>query len=220
MTTPSESRAALKLVSGAAVNEAVNALKGLDGSPSARKAALLEGIPSLIGYYSDGTSALAADFYDDQRELAAPPRLFVAEPIVPDREEKIFRALTWAADPLFAGGLEVASSRLADVVQLETARAYRETIVTNRKRDPSAVGWRRVTAGGCNFCRMLADRGAVYTDETALFASHTNCNCTAQPVFTTDDYGDEADVMQYLASKKRRTPEQRARLREYLDAYY
>ena len=67
---------------------------------------------------------------------------------------------------------------------------------------------------------MLAARGAVYLDNTARFAAHTHCKCTAQPVFSSSDYGDEANVMQYMASRKKRTPEQQAALREYLNSNY
>lgn len=220
MPTASESKAALKLVTSAAVATADGLLVRLSGTAEQRRALLLEGVPDLVGYYSAGSSALAADFYDDERERAAAPRLFVAEPIINDRTEKIRRGVAWASEPLFADDAAAAASRLAEVVQLETARPYRDTIITNRLRDPSAVGWRRVTTGGCKFCRMLADRGAVYTDETALFAAHTHCQCTAQPVFSTEDFGEEANVMQYMASSKRRTPETRARLRDYLNTNY
>lgn len=220
MTTARESKAALQLVTGAAVDAVVSALGRLSGSPEQQRALLLDIAPSVIAHYSDGSSALAADFYDDERERAAPPKLYIAEPVIMDRTVKIRRAVAWASDPLFGDEPEKAAGRLAEVVQLETARPYRDTILTNRNRDPSAVGWRRVTNGGCKLCRMLSDRGAVFTDKTALFAAHTNCKCTAQPVFSTDDYGDEANVMQYMASRRKRTPEQQEVLREYLRVNY
>lgn len=220
MTTASESKAALQLVTGAAVNAVVAALGRLSGPPEQRRASLLDIAPAVIAHYSDGSSALAADFYDDEREIAAPPKLYIAEPVILDRAVKIRRAIAWASDPLFAGDPEKSAGRLAEVVQLETARPYRDTILTNRNRDPSAVGWRRITNGGCKLCRMLADRGAVFTDKTARFAAHANCKCSAQPVFSTDDYGDEANVMQYMASRRKRTPEQQEVLREYLRVNY
>lgn len=220
MTTARESKAALQLVTGAAVDAVVSALGRLSGSPEQQRALLLDIAPSVIAHYSDGSSALAADFYDDERERAAPPKLYIAEPVIMDRTVKIRRAVAWASDPLFGDEPEKAAGRLAEVVQLETARPYRDTILTNRNRDPSAVGWRRITNGGCKLCRMLSDRGAVFTDKTALFAAHTNCKCTAQPVFSTDDYGDEANVMQYMASRRKRTPEQQEVLREYLRVNY
>ncbi|WP_405475654.1 hypothetical protein [Paenarthrobacter ilicis] len=177
-------------------------------------------MPDVINYYSFGSSALAADYYDDERERQAAPKLYVAEPVIVERTEKIRRAVAWASDPLFTDDPSGVEGRLADVVQLETARPYQDTILTNRQRDPSAVGWRRITNGGCKLCRMLADRGAVYSDTTARFATHGHCKCTAQPVFTSSDYGEEASVMQYMASRKRRTPAQRAALREYLNTNY
>ena len=220
MTLASESKAALQLVTGAAVDAVVAALGRLSGSPESQRASLLDIAPAVIAHYSDGSSALAADFYDDERERSAPPKLYIAEPIIQDRTVKIRRAIAWAADPLFGDEPDKSMGRLAEVVQLETARPYRDTILENRNRDPSAVGWRRVTNGGCKLCRMLADRGAVFSDKTARFAAHTNCKCTAQPVFSSDDYGDEASVMQYLASRRKRTSEQQEVLREYLRVNY
>lgn len=220
MLTASDSKAALQLVTAAAVNTVTNLLGRVTGTPEQRRALLLDGVPEVIAYYSAGSSALAADFYDDERERAAPPKLYLAEPVILDRTVKIRRAVAWAADPLFADDPETTAGRLADVVQLESARPFRDTVLTNRRRDPSAVGWRRVTNGGCKLCRMLADRGAVFMDTTARFAAHPSCKCTAQPVFSSEDYGDEANVMQYMASRKRRTPEQQVILREYLNTNY
>ncbi len=219
MPTPRESRAALTLVTRAAVATTTALLSSLDGRPDAVRADLLAGVPDIITYYSDGSAALAADFYDDQRDLAAARGFFTAEPVVLDRWEKVGRALAWATEPLVSGDGDV-PGRLAEVVQLETARPYRDTITTNRRRDPAAVGWRRVAVGGCAFCRMLADRGAVYRDETARFASHTHCHCTAQPVFDTENVGEEADVMQYVASQRRPSERDRERVRSYLAENY
>ena len=220
MLTAGESKAALQLVTAAAVNTVTSLLGRSSGTPEQRRALLLDGVPEVVAYYSAGSSALAADFYDDERERVAPPKLYLAEPVIVDRAVKVRNAIAWAAAPLLAGESEQSVSRLAQVVQLETARPFRDTVLTNRRRDPSAVGWRRVSSGGCKFCRMLADKGAVYSESTARFASHEHCGCTAQPVFTSSDYGEEASAMQYVASRKRRSPEQQAKLREYLNTNF
>lgn len=219
MPTALESRAALTLVTGAAVGAVQRLLGSLTGPPESVRSDLLDAVPQIIGYYADGSSALAADFYDDERERAAARGRFLAEPVVLDRGEKIGRAVAWAAKPLFDGDGDTAG-RLAEVVQLETARPYRDTITTNRQRDPQAVGWQRVSAGGCSFCRMLAGRGAVYKEATARFASHANCHCTVSPVFKGGDAGPEASVVQYVASKRRPTARDRERVRAYLAENY
>lgn len=219
MPSASESRRALILVTSAAVDAAVRLYGSLDGRPEVVRAGLLDGVPEVIGYFAEGSAALAADFYDDERAAAAARGRFTAEPVIVDRVEKIRRGVAWAAQPLFDGDGDT-SSRLAEVVQLETARPYRDTVTTNRLRDPESVGWRRVTGGGCKFCTMLAGRGAVYRESTVRFASHPNCHCTAQPVFRGNDTGEEASAIQYVASRRRRTPEQRQMVRDFLTENY
>lgn len=61
--------------------------------------------------------------------------------------------------------------------------AGRDTVRETTIADPRTRGWERVTSGGCDFCSMLASRGAVYTEASADFASHDHCACSAQPVY-------------------------------------
>jgi len=219
MPSPRESRAALKLLTAEAVAGSSDLLSRFSGSPEVRRAALLESVPALIEYYSDGSAALAADFYDEERELAGVSSRFRSEPVVLDRTVKIRRGIAWASDPLFEDDEVLAGARLAEIVQLNTARPFRDTILTNRKKDPAAIGWKRVTSGGCSFCKALASRGSVYKEATAHFAAHPNCHCTASPVFLGGDSGPEASVIEYMASKRNRTPEQRERIREWISAF-
>ena len=220
MPSPLETRAALGLLTDEAVATAGQVLEATSGSPEARRLALLNDIPQVIGYYADGSAALAADFYEDSRTLAGVRAPFVTQLVIADRVVKIRRAIAWAADPLFDGDTDTTRARLNEVVQPEVARPFRDTITGNRARDGQSVGWRRVTVGGCKLCRMLADRGAVYKESTVRFAAHPNCHCTAEPLFVGQDPGPEASVMQYVASKKHRSAKQRAELRDYLNSFY
>lgn len=220
MPTPDESRRALKLVTSAAVASGDRFLRSITGSADARRAALVEVAPELVAYFAEGSAALAADYYDEVRSRVPGLDPFVAVPYVEDRTVHIRRATAWAADPLFDDDLELASERLAEVIQLDSARPYRQTILDNRRNDQQAIGWRRVTSGGCKLCRMLADRGAVYKESSAYFAAHPNCSCAAEPVFRGGSTGPEASVIQYLGSKRSRSSAQRAALREYLNANY
>lgn len=221
MVTASESRVALELVTTAAVETASGFLASTAGlAPKTRRLVLLEGVPELISTFSDGSSALAVDFYDDERDRVNADGGFAASFADEDRTVKIRRGVAWASEPLFSEDDVAAGARLAEIVQLETARPYRETILANRRRDPAAVGWERIpNPGACRFCRFIAAKGAIYKQSTARFAAHPTCKCSAAPVFRGGERGPEATAEQYIASKRRRTPKEQEQLRMWLDYF-
>ena len=219
MPSALESQAALRLITYNADQQVRALLAGLTGSPQQILAQLLEAMPWLISYYTDGSAALAADLFDDMRDMASPKGWFRADPVVLDRTVKIRNAVAWAVQPSENSNVTTVT-KLAEIVQNEIARPYRDTITLNSRRDPEAVGWTRVSGDSCGFCRMLAGRGAVYKRETARFAAHGHCDCTAAPAFRGGDIGPEASVMQYTASKRSKTPAQQAAVRDYLATYY
>jgi len=219
MPTAQQSKQTLELLADAAVADANEILYSLSGTPDAQRYALLSTVPGLIDYYSDGSSALAADFYEDERDRYVSGS-FLAEPVVVDRTVKIRRAIAWASDPLFSADVEQAASRMAEVVQPEVVRPYRDTILANRRRDPASVGWMRLASPkACGFCKFLADRGAVYRKDTARFAAHENCMCTAVPVFDGSHVGPEASALQYVASKRKRTAAEKETIRWWVAHY-
>lgn len=177
--------------------------------------ALLEALPPLADSYSDMAAALAADYYDEAREQAEVRGRFRAEPAPLPGAARYEALVRWGVDPLFGRQDRAAAlGRLAGGLQRVVADASRETIVRSAVRDPQAAGWQRVTDGNaCKFCRMLADRGAVYREATVRFASHDDCGCTAAPAF---DPGRSVQVNAYRASKRQPSEADRARVREYL----
>jgi hypothetical protein len=219
MPSALESQAALRILTFNADQSTRALIAGLTGTPQQILAQLLEAVPWLISLFTDGSSALAADLFDDLRDLADTKKWFRAEPVVVDRTEKIRNAVAWAAQAPADGSNVTTATRLAEVVQNEVARPYRDTITLNSRRDPDSVGWARVAGDSCGFCRMLAGRGAVYKRDTAIFAAHGHCDCTARPAFRDDD-GPEASVIQYLGSKRSKTPAQKARVRDYVATYF
>ena len=59
----------------------------------------------------------------------------------------------------------------------------RSTIIQPLRQD-SGARYQRVLGGqGCEFCQMLAGRGAVYSADTADFEAHDKCACTPEPVW-------------------------------------
>lgn len=217
MSTAREAQSVLRRLTAAAVADSRTILARTAGTMEVRRSALLETVPALVGYYAQGSAALAADVYDEQRSVARPRPRYTAELVIVDRTVRVRRGIAWAAEPLALGLDAEAGSRLAEVVQLNTARPFRDTTTMNVRQDPAAAGWKRIaSADACRFCLGLASKGAVYKKDTVTFAAHDACHCTASPVWSTDDTV-EASVLQYQANGGRvRTDEQRARLRDWL----
>lgn len=94
------------------------------------------------------------------------------------------RPLKAAADNAFVQ-LAGSTSRLV----LDAGReSIRQTVLDDLASPiPVVQGWRRVTSSSsCDFCTMLANRGAVYKESTADFRSHDHCNCSAEIVYRSD----------------------------------
>lgn len=220
MVTAQESKRLLTLLGDDAEDQVRWMVRRTSGRWESRRVQLLDTVPDVLAFYSEGSAALAADFYDDAR--AGVSGRFSATPVVLDRTVKIRRGVVWASEPLSVDDEELAASRFAQLMRSEMARPYRDTVLSNRQRDPQAVGWTRIARGSasCKFCRMLADRGAVYRESTVRFAAHDDCMCTAAPVFKGGEVGPEASTVQYMASKRRRTEKERAFLRDYLEGNY
>ena len=96
--------------------------------------------------------------------------------------------------------------------------AARDSVRYSTLADDAAVGWRRVTGvNPCGFCRMVAGRGAVYSAETADFASHDHCSCFAEPAYA-DLSGPAIEVRPYEPSSRPMSEATRARTREWIAA--
>ena len=171
--------------------------------------ALHDLLPAIIREYGALGGALAAEWYDEQREKAGVPRSFVAVPVAADdrgAHALVGWALKEAADDaslqaLILGGVQ---RRVADHV--------RYTVAGNSIADPSARGWQRVARpDGCWFCRAIASRGAVFTESTADFASHDHCLCSAVPAWG----GKPAPVKPFRPSERGVSEADRARFKKW-----
>lgn len=218
MVTALESKRQLELISDDAEDTVRWMVQRTSGTWESRRLQLLDTVPGVAAYYSEATAALAVDAYMDARGAVGDG--FSAVPVVLDRTVKIRRGVAWASHPLSVDDWEAAEARMALLLRSEITRPHRDTTIANRKRDKRCVGWKRIaSSSACGFCKALAARGAVYREETAYFASHDSCTCTCAAVFRGGEVGPEADVMQYMASKRRRTPAERARIREWASEY-
>lgn len=229
-TSPEQVRTGLTVVTTAAAAELAEVATAAPVEQV--RGVLFEVVPLIAETYSTAAAALGADWYEELRDAAAPGSPFVPTVVIPDRADALQATVAVATPELrdTESMQEILDPEayLADVLaeieaemQREIANALRETVTENTERDPDAVGWRRHVRGSesCKFCQMLADKGAIFTENTARFAAHTHCRCLAGPVFGRVD-GPTASVLQYAASRRNRSEKERAKLREYLNEHY
>jgi len=152
----------------------------LVASGAAADEALHDLLPAIVTEYGAAGGALAAEWYDQQREKVDARGRFLATPLAPDdrgAHALIGSALTTATDDaslrtLILGGTQ---RRIADHVRL--------TVANNAVADSAAQGWVRVGAGGsCPWCAQYLD-GEVRTVAGYDFDAHDNCNCSVVPAF-------------------------------------
>lgn len=228
--SPEEVRAGLTIVTAAAAAEVATIAQAGSNASEVRNA-LLVAVPIIVADYADGSSALALDWYEELREAASPRRSFTPRIVRTITDDDSRTAVALATEALREEPADLESVLDSVVVTISgsvvelVATDFRTTMTENAIADPAAEGWRRYARPeACKFCKMLADRGAVYSASTARFAAHGavmagnrkggNCMCLAGPSFDPD--APKASAMQYVASRRKRTPKQRAELREYL----
>jgi hypothetical protein len=92
------------------------------------------------------------------------------------------RAMTAGSD--LAEAAQTARANTARSGMRHALGGGRDTITATVEADRFALGYRRVTSGGaCDFCSMLAGRGAVYSGRTSKFDAHDGCSCSSEPVY-------------------------------------
>jgi len=196
--------------------------------PERARDLLLQFTPALVEQYGEAAATVAADFYDDLRAAEGVPGRFSARMADPVSAERVQARTRFAAQHLFTESPDQMLAFLAGAVSKYVLEPGRATIVESTAADPAAAGWHRETrssetyASGCDFCRRLVSRGAVYKESTARFAAHDDCHCVALPSW--DANAPEVEAMAYVASQRtsRMSPAQREahnkRVREWLAA--
>lgn len=143
--------------------------------------------------YALAATTAAADYYEAEREAAGAVGPFTVE-LADIPPEKAGRSLSWAVKDLWLPEeeepppieerLRSAQTKAAGVAEKLVEDAARDTVIDATHADPQARGWARyASAGACDFCALLALRGAVYSEDTVRFRAHDHCTCWAVPVF-------------------------------------
>lgn len=173
----------LAVVTGLAAAELAPLLTITD--PDQLQAALNEVFPGQLDAWALAASAVAAEWYDAERERQRVDGAFKAL-VAPLGDLGAEALVGWAVEPLRSTepNLELAKSRLVGGTQKRLANSANGTITGSTVKDPQARGWARYARpDACNFCKMVAARGGVFTRATSTFACHEHCYCRAKPVW-------------------------------------
>lgn len=168
-------------------------------------------VAPLIDQFGLAAGALAAEWYDANRDLLGVGGVW-AGALVQDPNVD--------TGPIIGGSLKDFSSvdtvlfGIQSGMDVRVRQAANGTVMDSVLQDRQSLGWGRVaSAGCCEYCGLLAGRGAVYrTEHTATFSPHLNCKCQALPLWQADPTGvsmrSRADT---IATRRPLTDEQRAR---------
>lgn len=138
--------------------------------------ALIDYAYGIVTKYSEGTSALAAQMYD---EIAAAENALtlsaevIATPSYGEVAKTVHGTLKKSKNEKSLGG----------AIQYLVKRTGADTTLHNALRDHAQFAWIPGTGETCSFCRMLASNGWRYMSKKALKNGHAehihaNCRCT------------------------------------------
>jgi hypothetical protein len=141
-------------------------------------------VGALVHHYALGSAAVAGTFYLALRDASGIGGRFTVAYADPPSRELMAASLGFATNSLYGVSEWDTFGTVADgVAQRLAVDTGRQTVLDSVSRDGKAKGWQRETAGGCDFCEMLASRGAVYSEDTAGFEAHDHCRCFPAPIF-------------------------------------
>lgn len=118
---------------------------------------LIESFPEIATTYANVAADLAADWYEQSAPALAYQAVSAPAPDV--------AALTKSAQWAMGADGDMALNRLSGTLQRSVFNGARDTTILNTTLEPGARWARHASANACEFCRMLATRGAVYRTE-------------------------------------------------------
>lgn len=153
-------------------------------------------VEQIVKHYEDDSIERTRDYLETfytQEGIKGRPAPYVAVPRAPQEQLDALlhsqavasiKSSTAMGAPVVATMNRVLSTTSLSMVRVVRDRS-REYVRQTALTDDRLGGWQRVGTGDtCAFCRMLVGRGAVYSEASVRFASHTNCNCEVQPSYS------------------------------------
>lgn len=155
-----------------------------DLDPFDRRDILLASVPRIVDagatVIGDFAATWAADLFAEAGRRFVPAGLILPDPAA------VEGSIRWAVGPAFGEGTGTVRDNLTGMLERFVLDAGRSAVADERGR---AAFQRFPSPGCCDYCAMLASRGAVYHDEaTGDAGSHDRDQCVVAPVFTTDSW--------------------------------
>lgn len=150
---------------------------------------IVEIMEAYCGTTAQASAEIAAAFYDGMSRYSTgePFDALTYSGHIPEATEKATRGIFQKA---VEGDFDSMTDQLLGRLDYEVKKAAGETVMQNSVCDPRDVRYARVPGGGetCEFCIMLASRGAVYRSAASageLNHYHAHCRCRIVPMWDT-----------------------------------
>ena len=161
-----------------------------DLDPFDRRDILLASVPAIVDAGATVMGDFAATWAEDL--FASAGRRFTPAGLVLPAPAAVEGSIRWAVGPMFGEGTGTVRDNLTGMLERFVLDAGRSAVAAEGGR----ARYQRVPQPGCcDWCAMLASRGAVYHDEaTGDAGSHDRDECVVVPVFPSDRWvGQVAD---------------------------
>ena len=222
---PAELRSALVDLNALMVSDLAALWRAVDGQDvEFLRDALQAEVPGVVDPYLAAAGDITADWYEAQD----PELAHVARPAALVDEGQLQATARWAAGTVLTRTPVSPLDLLAGSMQRALFNESRETIIQNSDAEPGARWARHASANACEFCRMVATRGAVYASESAASTVggrgstggrgggvrtrgnqaigskyHDHCHCIAVPVRPGQSYEPPSYVEEWEAEYTR-----------------
>jgi hypothetical protein len=181
------------IIADAAISEFLKVIGTLDLEDARNVSEVLQVLyPEVIPEYANMQAALAADIYDELRDASKARKAYRAIPAAVADSEALTATARWSVGPLF-GVIEKDTFiyNVESSVERHVLTAGRDTFFQNTALDAKKTGtkarYARIARPNCcDFCQMLAGRGAVYHSEKSageMTKYHDKCRCFATVQF-------------------------------------
>lgn len=161
---PAELRSALVELNTLMVGDLAALWRAMDGQDvEFLREALQAELPGVVDPYLAASGDISATWYEAQ----APELAYVASPAALVDEGQLQSTARWAAGTVLTRSPVSPLDLLAGSMQRALFNESRETVLENAEAEPGARWARHASANACEFCKMVATRGAVYTSEAA-----------------------------------------------------